>query len=623
VRRSGHMGDVVSIEYKTADITATAGKDYEATEGTRRIEEMKVYAITAVTSMFAYIWLLIMLMVWTPDRITVAEGVITFAMFWVLLFAAYAADKDFFRAKKPVAPEDEEYTGPAPTLISPDASDDVAVKNALKMTNGMSGMDDMDDGAKVDVLLEAMRPVTAATHTRNAMAWLTGKRPRPVFDAATGQISGMGGAGGIMKNPDGTPMKNPDGSPMKQASPKSRGTPSPNRMRTEANMALPVAKVYFETEAVDIMEDAGSVTLVVRRSGHMGDVVSIEYKTADITATAGKDYEATEGTLTFQADQREAKFSVTIIDDDRFEKAESFRVTLSEPSEGCELDTKGTIAMVTILNDDVVKNRASSVLETRLNKDKMEAGLKDWKKQFQDAIQAGAEDDTAPGLPQYIIHAITVVFKVSFAFVPPVCFGGGWPAFIVSLSFIAIMTVIVGDLAGLFGCVIGLDPGITAITFVALGTSMPDMFASKAAATAEPSADSCVGNVTGSNCVNVFLGLGLPWTIGAIYWSAVEKGGAIQQEWVLKYGHLPAVQDFLKESPGEAYFVVEAGGLGFSVIVFSIFSLICLLTLHLRRTVYGGELGGPNPVRNATAVFFTFLWIVYVLLSSFKIEGII
>ena len=219
---------------------------------------LQVYAITAVTSMFAYIWLLIMLMVWTPDRITVAEGVITFAMFWVLLFAAYAADKDFFRAKKPVAPEDEEYTGPAPTLISPDASDDVAVKNALKMTNGMSGMDDMDDGAKVDVLLEAMRPVTAATHTRNAMAWLTGKRPRPVFDAATGQISGMGGAGGIMKNPDGTPMKNPDGSPMKQASPKSRGTPSPNRMRTEANTSDPL---FYVTRHIGFGDVQGEVFL--------------------------------------------------------------------------------------------------------------------------------------------------------------------------------------------------------------------------------------------------------------------------------------------------------------------------------------------------------------------------
>ena len=100
----------------------------------------------------------------------------------------------------------------------------------------------------MDVILEAMRPVTVATHTRNAMAWLTGKRhanpnpnprpnpspnpnpnprpnpspnpspdpspntltrPRPVFDAETGEIKGIGGA--IMKNPDGTPMKNPDG----------------------------------------------------------------------------------------------------------------------------------------------------------------------------------------------------------------------------------------------------------------------------------------------------------------------------------------------------------------------------------------------------------------------------
>ena len=43
---------------------------------------------------------------------------------------------------------------------------------------------------------------------------------------------------------------------------------------------------------------------VVRRSGHMADVVSIDYKTADITATAGKDYEQTEGTLTFQVGRR-------------------------------------------------------------------------------------------------------------------------------------------------------------------------------------------------------------------------------------------------------------------------------------------------------------------------------
>ena len=56
-----------------------------------------------------------------------------------------------------------------------------------------------------------------------------------------------------------------------------------------------------------------------------------------------------------------------------------------------------------------------------------------------------------------------------------------------------------------------------AITFVALGTSLPDTFASKAAAANEKNADNAIGNVTGSNSVNVFLGLGLPWVIAAFY----------------------------------------------------------------------------------------------------------
>ena len=46
---------------------------------------------------------------------------------------------------------------------------------------------------------------------------------------------------------------------------------------------------------------------------------------------------------------------------------------------------------------------------------------------------------------------------------------------------------------------------VTAISFVALGTSLPDMFASKAAITEGTDADAAVGNVTGSNSVNVFL----------------------------------------------------------------------------------------------------------------------
>lgn len=41
-----------------------------------------------------------------------------------------------------------------------------------------------------------------------------------------------------------------------------------------------------------------------------------------------------------------------------------------------------------------------------------------------------------------------------------------------------------------------------------------DTFASKVAAIQDKYADASVGNVTGSNAVNVFLGIGVAWTIG-------------------------------------------------------------------------------------------------------------
>jgi solute carrier family 8 (sodium/calcium exchanger) len=47
--------------------------------------------------------------------------------------------------------------------------------------------------------------------------------------------------------------------------------------------------------------------------------------------------------------------------------------------------------------------------------------------------------------------------------------------------------------------------------------SVIDTFASKVAAIQDKYADASVGNVTGSNAVNVFLGIGLAWTMAAIY----------------------------------------------------------------------------------------------------------
>lgn len=112
-----------------------------------------------------------------------------------------------------------------------------------------------------------------------------------------------------------------------------------------------------------------------------------------------------------------------------------------------------------------------------------------------------------------LFHFSVIGWKLAFALIPPTHYGGGWPSFVAAIAMIGTVTYVVGEFANLFGCVLGIPPGITAITFVALGTSLPDTFASVQAAQGEKYADSAIGNVTGSNSVNVFLGLGLPWTV--------------------------------------------------------------------------------------------------------------
>jgi solute carrier family 8 (sodium/calcium exchanger) len=120
-------------------------------------------------------------------------------------------------------------------------------------------------------------------------------------------------------------------------------------------------------------------------------------------------------------------------------------------------------------------------------------------------------------LSEALTHFACIGWKVVFAAIPPAEWGGGWPAFCVALTFIGTITAIVAEVATILGCVIGLKDSVTAITFVAMGTSLPDTFASVTAAQQSEYADSAIGNVTGSNSVNVFVGLGLPWMISSIY----------------------------------------------------------------------------------------------------------
>lgn len=185
-----------------------------------------------------------------------------------------------------------------------------------------------------------------------------------------------------------------------------------------------------------------------------------------------------------------------------------------------------------------------------------------WGQQFKNAIMLGPTIDEDNSLEDIsyqdaILHVLSISWKLFFAIIPPSRILHGWPSFFVALFFIGCVTAVIGEFASLLGCAIGLKDSVTAITLVALGTSLPDTLASKTAAINSEYADSAVGNITGSNSVNVFLGLGLPWTIATIYYKVKE----------------------------DSDYIVPQGALGFSVILFISVAVCCFIILVLRRIV--------------------------------------
>ena len=97
---------------------------------------------------------------------------------------------------------------------------------------------------------------------------------------------------------------------------------------------------------------------------------------------------------------------------------------------------------------------------------------------------------------------------------------------------------------------------------------------------------------TGSNSVNVFLGLGLPWIIGACYYA----------------------------SKGEP-FIAPAGSLSFSVTIYMCTSVVCFVLLYIKRAWCGGELGGTGFMRTGVALILTILWLFYIVISSLEAVG--
>ncbi|KAJ1641244.1 hypothetical protein T492DRAFT_921235 [Pavlovales sp. CCMP2436] len=325
--------------------------------------------------------------------------------------------------------------------------------------------------------------------------------------------------------------------------------------------------VGWAETAVVCVESVGAVSLLLERTGGLDGTLSLSYRTRDGTAIVGADYKQAQGTVTFLPGVSSMSVHVHIVDDEAFEETEHFFVDLSCEEEG--VLSGESVCTVSILDDDSwrekmsrVRSRVRKQLALSLNLN----GTGSWAHKFTDALvlSGGIDDETGEELPpsafDSLMHSVTLFWK-------------------------------------LFGCVIGLGDAITAITFVAVGTSLPDTFASRLAILNDEFADAAVGNVTGSNAVNVFLGLGIPWLIASIYHAYSPHGAG-------KY-------------------LVPASGLSFSVVLFTSFAVVAISLLFTRRFTLGGEIGGNARTARLTAAFLFTMWLVYIVLVSLNVNGIV
>ncbi|XP_063729584.1 sodium/calcium exchanger 1-like isoform X2 [Symsagittifera roscoffensis] len=379
------------------------------------------------------------------------------------------------------------------------------------------------------------------------------------------------------------------------------------------------AEVGFESDFyyLNCKKDK-EVILNVQRYDALNTRVSVEYSTELDSAHGGVslesglvDYVTSSGLVVFE--QQETNKQITIKCHAVPKKA--FYVLLKNPVK-CKVSPEFGMTHVRlcveeedhknysgeglgdVMGGSDANSRVLRVVGSR-GGDEMDGRCNAWIRQIKESFEFGEgafsdEEDEPLTIVDYIGHFLSFLWKVIFAvIIPPASYMGGTLTFWLALANIGALVFLVEELGNLLGCVVGLENAITGITIIALGTSLPDTLASRTAALHEQYADASIGNVTGSNSVNVFLGLGVPWVISTVYNLYLGRGA----------------------------FTVQTSNLSFSVTAFLAVGVLCLVIIIARRFILGGELGGSKPMRWGSSGFLLLLWIGYTTVCSSKALG--
>lgn len=300
----------------------------------RKIKHLRVFFVTATWSVFAYIWLYLILSVISPGEVEVWEGLLTFMFFPTTVLTAYAADRRMYKYIK------KDYRMNRRGVI--------VQAEALEMANNadLIGPDDVHEEIKQEYIatlkeLRAQHPTCdLESLERMAHELLLNRGPKSRAFYRIQATRKLMGSGDLLRRISERAQS--DLSEVKAELQRESGAAEYNPSKS---------RVFFDPSTYTVLESCGRFEVRICRSGDLDSPLTVEYCTEDGSATAGSDYVAAKGKLHFGPGDKEKRITLEVIDDDVFEADEHFYIRLKSAQPPGSLGSP-TLATVIILDDD-------------------------------------------------------------------------------------------------------------------------------------------------------------------------------------------------------------------------------------------------------------------------------
>merc|ERR1719391_329248 len=294
----------------------------------RKIKHLRVFFITATWSVFAYVWLYLILGAISYGRVEIWEGVVTFLFFPATVYTAFVADRRLFfykyfdkkyreqrgvivqsekgdienRASEKFREFDEELD-PALAEFERNRREYINAMKRIRLENPNISLIDLETKAREEVMSKG--PKSRAYYRAQATRKLAGKEDyNKAFKKQLAAENEAAKADADAKEAELAveDEKKDDG----------------------------ITRVMFDPPHYTVTESVGTFEVtIVREGGDLNTTVQVDYKTEDGTACSEGDYIEATGTLTFGPGETQKMVTLEVLDDDVFEEDEHFYIRIS------------------------------------------------------------------------------------------------------------------------------------------------------------------------------------------------------------------------------------------------------------------------------------------------------